>query len=123
MRMGVSHAGAILQPCDTEFPEPPPPPPSRGPRDAHLRRNVRDRTARLDALDHDQPAGRSQPGINVRQERPPCVRAEELDSSNSTPEVSPTSTTIWVSTASPRPVAPRMPRRRPDERRPPLAAP
>lgn len=44
------------------------------------------RHARLDALNHDQPAGRSQPGISVRHESPPCVRAEELDSSNSTPE-------------------------------------
>jgi hypothetical protein len=36
----------------------------------------------------------------VRHERPPCERVEELDSSNSTPEVSPTSTTILVSTSS-----------------------
>ena len=35
--------------------------------------DMRDRTPRLDALNHDQPAGRSQPGISVRQERPPCV--------------------------------------------------
>lgn len=34
------------------------------------------------------------------QERPPCERVEELDSSNSTPEASPTSTTIRVSTSS-----------------------
>jgi hypothetical protein len=46
-----------------------------------------------------QPAGRSQPGISVGHEKPPCVRAAELDSSNSTPEASPTSTTIRVSTS------------------------
>ena len=100
VRMGASDTGTVMQPRDTRLPEPPPPPPRRRAGETHLRRDMRDRTPRLDALDHDQPAGRSQPGISVRQERPPCVRAEELDSSNSTPEVSPTSTTIRVSTAS-----------------------
>ena len=78
VRMGASDTGTVLQPRDTRLPEPPPPPPRRRARETHLRRDMRDRTPRLDALDHDQPAGRSQPGISVRQERPPCVRAEEL---------------------------------------------
>ena len=99
-RMGTGDARTVHQPRGTVLAEPAPPSPGRGTRDPHLRRDMRDRTPRSDALDHDQPASRSQPGISVRHERPPCDRAEELDSSNSTPEVSPTSTTIRVSTAS-----------------------
>src|SRR5699024_10529100 len=99
-RMRVGDAGTILQTRRAVFPEPPPPPPRGRAGDAHLRRDMRDGTPRLDALNHDQPAGRSQPGVSVGHEKPPCVRAAELDSSNSTPEASPTSTTIRVSTSS-----------------------
>ena len=94
----MSNAGTVHQACGTVFAEPAPPPPRGRARDPHLRRDMRDRTPRLDALNHDQPAGWSQPGISVGHERPPCERAGELDSSNSTTEVSPTSTTIRVST-------------------------
>ena len=55
-------------------PEPTPPPPRGRAGDPHLRRDVRDRTPRPDALDHDQPAGRSQPGVSVGHERPPWTR-------------------------------------------------
>src|SRR5690606_28540419 len=86
VRVGVGDAGTVDQPGRTVLPESAPPAPRGRARDAHLCGHVRDRTPRLDALDHDQPAGRSQPGISVGHEKPPCVRAAELDSSNSTPE-------------------------------------
>lgn len=98
MRMRTCHAGPVDQACPPELFEPPPPPPCGRAGHAHLSRDVRDRTARRDPTNHDQPASWSQPGVSVRQERPPCTRARNLDSSNSTPEVSPTSTTIRVST-------------------------
>ena len=97
--MRVSDARVVDEARRPLLTESSPPPPRSRARDAHLRRDMRDRTPRTNELNHDQPAGRSQPGITVRHERPPWVRAEELDSSNSTPEVPHKSTTIRVSTA------------------------
>ena len=99
VRVRPSDAGAILKPRGALLLISAPPPLCRGPGDTHLGSHMRDRTARTDALHHDQPTRRCQTGISVRHARPPWSRGN-LDTSNSTPEVSPMSTTIRVSTPS-----------------------
>ena len=101
MRRGwrARHARAVDQPRAALGLEPAPPPPRGRARDTHLRRDMRDRATSSDPPHHDQPAGRSQPGISVGHERPPLARAGFLDSSHSTRRSLATSTTVLVSTA------------------------